>query len=175
MKKRLALGAGALGIAVVAAALSTGTYAYFSDTVVLPTQQIVSGSLTLTAGQAAGSAPLGTADIAPGSPPRTTKFTLHNTGTLPGALFLSVHEGAGTDPDLARELLISITDGAGHTTGMTALSTAASAPHHYFGTLQPDQTRTVQLTVALAPRAPNDTAGKSATFSLRATLEQIPR
>ncbi len=149
MKKELVLSAGGLAIAAVIGAAGAGTYSYFSDTASSPSQSVTSASLTLATGQSAGSKPIDAANLAPGDPSQTTTFTLTNTGSIPGALSLSVTNDSRTAGKLANDLLVEVSDSEGHHIGRASLSEVAATPNQYFGILSAQQSKNVTITIEL--------------------------
>jgi predicted ribosomally synthesized peptide with SipW-like signal peptide len=104
-KTKKKLGAAGASVAVVGAAiaLTAGTFSYFSDTA-QGAQKAQAGTLKLN-GKFTQKADL--SNLVPGDTIYTLKYTLTNTGSLPGTLRLELDRGSGSAA-LAKALKVQI-------------------------------------------------------------------
>lgn len=168
-KRSRAVMAGALALGVAAAGFGgiAATNAYFTATASVTGESLKVGTVALTAGTAASSAPLKVVDMLPGDT-ASTAITVTNTGNAP--LYFSVTTSSLTGSSaLQGTVAVTISDGTvSHSDTLTNWVTGSL----YGFSLGANASTTITVTVALPGSASNSLQGTAAGFDVAFTATQ---
>ena len=192
-KKRITTGLGIAAAAAAALAVTAGTFASFSDAEAAPNQSITAGTLDLVADGTAVTAPINTSNAAPSNAGTGYKrLDLQNTGSLPGKLTVNVEkvgdlENGCNEPEGLVDTSCGPTDGGelddhlivvllnsdqGTYLRSKVLTSWAGLAPIELGTLAPGATKTIYISTQVQPQAGNEVQSDSASFVVKADLNQ---
>lgn len=178
--RKLATAAGGVAIVAAAIALTAGTYSYFSDQNTNDPAGTKAGTLRVAVDGMRNASKVDVQNIAPGQSV-AHRFTVTNTGSLPGRLYLKLNTTDNVGDILDNALIGHVYDLTGNHNvaygNPFSSMTRAAFPASDAGVLGPGDSKTFQLNLRFpngAPAHDNLYQGAVTGFSVKARLDQYP-
>jgi spore coat-associated protein N len=169
-RKKLGVVVGGVAVVGAAVALTAGTFSYFSDSQSSSAATAKTGTLTLHLGmdQNGTAGHIKADNIAPGWSDTET-FTISNTGSLDGEVWVTLKDTANSDAVLESAMTLNALNASMPVS--QALSYTKSGVD--LGKLAAGTTKTYTITFDLPSTTGNEVQGKQLGMSIQADLEQI--
>lgn len=165
---------GALVGTLILCAGATAAHALFSAQATVTGQQISTGTIAITAN---ATAPISITDMLPGDM-ISTEVTVENTGTEQAYLSLTLPAVPGANASLLDQLsttvfVTGVAQGAGDTQVVQSLGDWQTGALKLKDPLEPNDTRTFEVTIELPLGAPNALQGSMGSFDITVDAVQV--